>query len=75
MVDVLIYPKYFLSLAIPYKGKYLVKIRVFQTKLLNDKNTHAYPRMKEFPDSKSPKHYQKGAVSVSKEDVVFQTET
>lgn len=46
VISFLIYPKYFSSLAIPYKGKYLIRIRVYQKKLLNNKITYAYPIFK-----------------------------
>lgn len=51
----------------------MVRIHVYQRKLLNDKITHAYPKMGEFEDVKSLKQYQKGKVSISKEDVCFNT--
>jgi hypothetical protein len=75
VIELLIYPKYFLSMAILYKGKYMVRIRVCQKKLLNDKITHGYPKMGVFEDAKSPKQYQAAGLHVGKEDVWFETET
>lgn len=73
VIEFLIYPKSFLSLAIPYKGQYFLRIRVYEKKIMNGKIIYAYPKYGVASDFKLSKNHQPCKVNINEKDVYFDT--
>lgn len=65
VVEFLLYPKVFLSIAIPYKGQYFLRIRVYEKKIMNGKVVHGYPKHGQTSYFKVTKNNQPCKVAIS----------